>query len=127
MTAFVSSISADLSSGASFAPPLFCSARPPFSSLGLRLTAPLIFFFAFRRALFSEKREFIYCLSAHGGLLFSGSGDGMLLCHDINAGSLLWGLGASSAGAVRAVGVFGSHLVAAGDDGKALAFSFSSN
>lgn len=74
--------------------------------------------------MFSEQRGFIYCLAVTGGLVLSGGGDGSLLCHDLGAGKLLWGLGASSQGAVRAVGVKGGRLATAGDDGKCLVFGF---
>jgi len=48
----------------------------------------------------------------------------MLLAHDITSRKLLWGLGANQA-AVRCIGVTGSRLVAAGDDGNAIIYTFS--
>ena len=87
-----------------------------------------------RRAVFEEPRSFIYSLCVAGDVVLSGSGDGMLLAHDLQhaggsggkhgaaTGGLLWGLGASSAGAVRAVGASDRRIVAAGDDGNVLVF-----
>lgn len=55
--------------------------------------------------------------------MFSGDGAGMLLAHDIDSGKLLYGLGANE-GAVRCLGAVGDKLVAAGDDGNGLVFTF---
>ena len=86
--------------------------------------------------MFSEHADFIYSLAVWGDVCLSGGGDGMLLAHDLRtsqavkgSGGLLWGLGASSQGAVRALGVGGgggnaARLVAAGDDGNVLLYSF---
>ena len=76
------------------------------------------------RAVFAEHRDFIYCLRTAGSLCFSGGGDGMLVAHDLSAGRPLWAVGAGLA-AVRCIGVVGgSHLVAAGDDGKCMTYEF---
>ena len=76
------------------------------------------------RHRFTEHTDFIYSLSSWGGLLFSGAGDGMLICHDAREGKALWGIGANRA-AVRIIQVAagGASLVAAGDDGNALVFA----
>lgn len=72
---------------------------------------------------FTEHRDFPYSLAVSGGLAFSGAGDGLLIAHDLVAGKALWGLGANAA-AVRFIGVVGKRLFAAGDDGKAIVYSF---
>ena len=64
-----------------------------------------------------------YSLTVAGPLVFSGDGAGMLLAHDIDSGKLLYGLGANE-GAVRCLGAVGDKLVAAGDDGNGLVFTF---
>lgn len=71
----------------------------------------------------TEHREFPYSLTVAGPLVFSGDGAGMLLAHDIDSGKLLYGLGANE-GAVRCLGAVGDKLVAAGDDGNGLVFTF---
>ena len=76
--------------------------------------------------------DFIYCMTLHGHLSLSGSGDGTLICHDIFSGRPLWGLGANTA-AVRTINVLagsgggGERLVVSGDDGKAIVYDFSSD
>jgi WD40 repeat protein len=76
------------------------------------------------RTVFAEHRDFIYCLHAAGSLCFSGGGDGTLLAHDLSAGRPLWAVGAGLA-AVRCIGVAGdAHLVACGDDGKCMTYTF---
>ena len=84
-------------------------------------------FWIHRRNVFGEDRGFIYCLSVWGDVVLSGGGDGMLLAHDrksaVPGGGLLWGLGASSQGAVRAIGVSKGKLIAAGDDGNVLSYA----
>lgn len=72
---------------------------------------------------FTEHRDFPYSLEVSGGVAFSGAGDGLLLAHDLAAGRVLWGLGANSA-AVRFIGLAGSRLIASGDDGKAIVYTF---
>ena len=56
-------------------------------------------------------------------LALSGAGDGMLLCHDLVAGKCVYGLGANR-GAVRCIHAAPDGLVAAGDDGNAIVYSF---
>lgn len=69
---------------------------------------------------FDDHADFPYCLAVLGDLLFTGAGDGALLCHDVSgAGSCEWGLGAGL-GAVRCVDARPDQLVAAGDDGNVL-------
>jgi WD40 repeat protein len=75
------------------------------------------------RHTFTEHRDFIYSLATAGSLSFSGGGDGTLIAHDLSAGRPLWGLGAGTA-AIRCIGTAGRHLVASGDDGKALVLDF---
>ena len=76
--------------------------------------------------MFNEHRDFIYTMTVAGGLCLSGGGDGMVLAHDLKQAQgsqgLLWGLGASSQGAVRAIGITARHLVAAADDGNVLVY-----
>jgi hypothetical protein len=88
--------------------------------------------------VFSEHADFIYSVAVWGDVCLSGGGDGMLFAHDLRTsqsakgtGGLLWGLGASSQGAVRAIGVggggaggAGARLIAAGDDGNVLMYDF---
>lgn len=67
----------------------------------------------------------VCALKAEGHVLFSGGGDGMLLCHDLTTMALCYGLHANR-GAVRCLAVskeVGS-VVAAGDDGKAIVYSY---
>ena len=73
------------------------------------------------RSRFTEHTDFIYSLTARGPLLFSGAGNGMLICHDVERGAR-WGVGANKAAARCVHLVGGQHLVVAGDDGNALVF-----
>jgi len=77
------------------------------------------------RFRFREHRDFIYSLHVAGPIALSGAGDGMLLAHDLVEGKPLWGLGANEA-AVRCIVASsdGRHVVASGDDGKALVYDF---
>jgi hypothetical protein len=59
-----------------------------------------------------------------GGAALSGNGRGLLLVHDLDAGALRFGLGANQHG-VRCIAVARNTLVAAGDDGSALAWDMS--
>ena len=69
---------------------------------------------------FDDHADFPYCLAVLDSLLFTGAGDGALLCHDVaKDGSCLWGLGAGLS-AVRCVDARPDQLVAAGDDGNVL-------
>ena len=72
---------------------------------------------------FGEHRDFVYSLETFGPLALSGAGDGMLLCHDLVAGKCVYGLGANR-GAVRCIHAAPDGLVAAGDDGNAIVYSF---
>ena len=74
---------------------------------------------------FDDHRDFPYCLAVLDDLIFTGAGDGALLCHDATRGACLWGLGAGL-GAVRAVDARPDQLVAAGDDGNVLLWALSS-
>mmetsp|Transcript_26223 Transcript_26223/g.36217 ORF Transcript_26223/g.36217 Transcript_26223/m.36217 type:complete len:478 (+) Transcript_26223:217-1650(+) len=71
------------------------------------------------RSTFSEHKDFIYSLEVVGKYCLSGDGLGMLHVHDVEDDKLLFGLGAN-AHAVRCIGATATHLIAAGDDGKAL-------
>jgi WD40 repeat protein len=82
------------------------------------------------RAVLGEHRDFIYTVHAAGPLVFSGAGDGVMLAHDISGATdggagaaLLWGVGANKA-AVRCITASGRRLVAAGDDGSAITWTF---
>lgn len=70
-------------------------------------------------------RDFIYTLKLLGNLILSGSGDGMLLVHDMKQdnGKLLYGLGANAA-AVRCIEATENTFIAAGDDGNAIMYHF---
>lgn len=74
--------------------------------------------------VFEEHTDFIYSLYAVGEALFSGAGNGMMLCHHLSEGCLLYGLGANQ-GAVRAIASHADRLVVAGDDGKAIIYTHS--
>lgn len=81
--------------------------------------------------MFEEQREFIYCLAVWGDVILSGGGDGMVLAHDIEVAGdgtsgkgVLWGLGAASQGAVRALGVAPNRMTAACDDGNVMVYNF---
>ncbi|KDO21300.1 hypothetical protein SPRG_13192 [Saprolegnia parasitica CBS 223.65] len=75
------------------------------------------------RSTFDSHQTFIYSLHVAHDLCFSGSGDGMLLVHDLATDTLCYGLGANQA-AVRAIVTTPNELVAAGDDGCVLVYSF---
>lgn len=83
-----------------------------------------------------EHSDFIYSLkivSGGGGggrgVVLSGSGNGMMMCHDVDQGRLLYGLGVAK-GAVRCIQTCqsssdgASYLATAGDDGKCLLFRY---
>ena len=73
---------------------------------------------------FKEHKDFIYSLETFGGrFVLSGGGNGWLLVHDIKSGKCCYGLGANAA-AVRNIFATNSHLVCAGDDGKATVYDF---
>lgn len=75
------------------------------------------------RTAFTVHKDFIYSLTVVGNLCFSGSGDGLLYCHDLASGRILWAVGAGMA-AIRCIGAAGKHLIASGDDGKAIIYDF---
>ncbi len=75
------------------------------------------------RATYNEHKTFLYALHIAQDLCFSGSGDGMLLVHDLTSDALCYGLGANQA-AVRAIATTNTELVAAGDDGGVVVYSF---
>eukprot|EP00658_Telonema_sp_P-2_P033631 TRINITY_DN24643_c0_g1_i1.p1 TRINITY_DN24643_c0_g1~~TRINITY_DN24643_c0_g1_i1.p1 ORF type:complete len:305 (+),score=38.84 TRINITY_DN24643_c0_g1_i1:146-1060(+) len=73
---------------------------------------------------FKEHKDFIYSMETFGGrFILSGGGNGWLLVHDIVTGKCCYGLGANAA-AVRNIFATNSHLVCAGDDGKATVYDF---
>jgi len=72
---------------------------------------------------FKSHKDFIYKLHVEDSFTFSGSGDGMLLVHDLKIGRLCYGLGANAAG-IRCIETGPGVLVAAGDDGKAISYRF---
>eukprot|EP01029_Cantina_marsupialis_P002110 TRINITY_DN11929_c0_g1_i1.p1 TRINITY_DN11929_c0_g1~~TRINITY_DN11929_c0_g1_i1.p1 ORF type:complete len:430 (+),score=93.25 TRINITY_DN11929_c0_g1_i1:151-1440(+) len=69
--------------------------------------------------------DHIYSMATYGSLVFTGSGDGLLLAHDVIRGELLYGLGANEA-AVRCIHIDGesNKLVTSGDDGNVLVYNF---
>jgi len=70
--------------------------------------------------------DFIYSLHVieRAQVVMSGAGNGMMLCHSLVDGSVLYGLGANE-GAVRCIASHdGHHLVAAGDDGKMIIYAY---
>lgn len=69
--------------------------------------------------------DFPVCMATLGGrFVISGAANGVVLCHDISKeGVCCWGLGANR-GAVRAIHAAAGRLVACGDDGNALSWSF---
>jgi len=73
--------------------------------------------------LIEDQRDFVYSLTAIGHLVVSGGGDGTVLVHDLNDGSLLYGLSGNAA-AVRAMHADTARLVCAGDDGGVISFDF---
>ncbi|KAG8342083.1 WD domain [Trypanosoma vivax] len=72
---------------------------------------------------FTDHRDFIYSLETFGPLVLSGGANGWLLVHDVIEGNCCYGLGANTA-AVRCIHPMREHLVAAGDDGKAMVYDF---
>lgn len=72
---------------------------------------------------FGHHDDFPHCLATLGPFAISGAANGALLCHDVSTGHCCWGLGANR-GAVRAVDARPDRLVAVGDDGNALVWSF---
>jgi WD40 repeat protein len=73
------------------------------------------------RSRLEHHHDFIYALCVAGRIALSGSGDGILLAHDVVRGEPLWALGANEA-AVRCIECAGSTIVASGDDGKAMVY-----
>eukprot|EP00898_Chlorokybus_atmophyticus_P002515 jgi/Chlat1/3264/Chrsp22S03521 len=72
---------------------------------------------------FDQHKDFIYSLKLHGTLALSGDGSGALHVQDFTTGQLLYGMGANRA-AVRCIGIAGSKLVTAGDDGCMLVHTY---
>ena len=79
---------------------------------------------------YENARNSVYSLCSVGdGCVFAGDGSGMLYCYDLVGYSgeigLKYGIGASEKGAVRCLLPVGqSSIVAAGEDGKILVFSY---
>lgn len=81
---------------------------------------------------YDHHRNGIYSLCVVGDdVVLSGDGVGTLLCHhlieddiDNHRAALKYGLGASAAGAVRAIHCIGDKVVAAGEDGKAMVYEY---
>lgn len=84
--------------------------------------------------IFDDHKDSIYCMDFvpgegpedSAGILVTGGGDGMLLVHDLGSMKLLYGLGCSSAGAVRCAIAQGRRLTVGADDGNMLVFQFGS-
>ena len=70
-----------------------------------------------------EHKDFIYSMRLAGDKILTGAGDGTLIANDLRTGECLYGLGANNA-AVRCIDVStdGTLLLAAGDDGNAIAW-----
>ena len=68
-------------------------------------------------------KDYIYSLNVSDCHIFSGSGDGMVLVHDIQTGTLNYGLGANRAG-VRCIELTYRNMITAGDDGTAMVYQF---
>uniref|UniRef100_A0A7S2W2E0 CAP-Gly domain-containing protein n=1 Tax=Mucochytrium quahogii TaxID=96639 RepID=A0A7S2W2E0_9STRA len=68
-------------------------------------------------------KDFIYSLALTSTHILSGSGDGLLLVHELSTGRLNYGLGANTAG-VRCILTSSDYMIAAGDDGKAMTYFF---
>lgn len=83
-------------------------------------------------AQYNHHRNGIYSLCIVGDdVVLSGDGMGTLLCHHLVEGDvddsracLKYGLGASAAGAVRAINCLSNKVVTAGEDGKVLVFDY---
>jgi len=67
--------------------------------------------------------NFIYSCAAAGGLALVGCGDGALHVIDIENGAISYALGANQA-AVRTIDASADRMVAAGDDGNVIIYSF---
>ena len=78
---------------------------------------------------YENARNSVYSMCSIGdGCVFAGDGSGMLYCYDLIGYSgevgLKYGIGVSEKGAVRCLLPVGQRVVAAGEDGKLLVFSF---
>lgn len=73
------------------------------------------------RSIWTDHNDFIYSLECFGKHVLSGSGNGLLMAHDLAADRILWAAGANEA-AVRAIGATPDSIVAAGDDGKIMIY-----
>lgn len=71
----------------------------------------------------TEHDTFIYSMYICDNTIFSGSGSGALHVHDLETGKLEYALGANTA-AVRCINTVKDTLIAAGDDGSCLLYSF---
>jgi WD40 repeat protein len=71
----------------------------------------------------TSHRDFIYSLDTMNEYVVTGSGDGLMLFHSIRTGKLLYGMGASQ-GAVRCIDATSHAVVASGDDGNTLVYTF---
>lgn len=66
--------------------------------------------------------DFIYSMELMDNLVVSGSGDGVLLVHDMKTGKCLYGLQGNQ-NAVRSLGITKDYLVASGDDGNLISYA----
>jgi len=76
-------------------------------------------------ATLADHKDFVYTLEVIDSIVVSGSGNGWILFHDLLSPGrkCLYGLGAHQH-AVRCIGCLPDKLVTAGDDGKAMIFSY---
>lgn len=72
---------------------------------------------------FAHHDDVPLCVTTLGPHIVSGAANGALLCHDAKRNDCCWGLGANK-GAVRAIDASPERLVAVGDDGNCLVWSF---
>jgi WD40 repeat protein len=72
----------------------------------------------------TSHRDFVYCMAIGVPFVFSGGGDGNIVCHDIRDGSVKFGLGACENGAVRCLRGSYKRLYVANDAGDVIRYSF---
>lgn len=77
------------------------------------------------QASFRHHKVGVYTVASVGArTLFTADGAGLLCCYDLSSAEMTYGLGASSKGAVRCVGISENRLFACGEDGNVLIYDF---
>ena len=77
------------------------------------------------QASFRHHKVGVYTVASVGTrTLLTADGAGLLCCYDLATAEMTYGLGASSKGAVRCVGVSEKQLFACGEDGNVLIYDF---